>query len=94
MVNFKLYVKLQHPSFISFIVRAVGMTGRVELMNFNVTFSQSLVLSSHPPDEPLCNTVNKASNRITCMFHYWGPDKSEYRVVSGTYTLTLTPHTF
>ena len=30
------------------------MIGRVGLVNFNVTFSLSLVLSSHPPDEPLC----------------------------------------
>ena len=47
-------VKIPLPSFISFIVRAVGMIGRVWLVNFNVTFYLSLVLSSHPPDESLC----------------------------------------
>ena len=47
-------MKLQLLSLISFIVTAVGMIGRVGLVNFNVTFSLSLVLSSHPPDEPLC----------------------------------------
>ena len=29
------------------------MIGRVGLVNFSVTFSVSLVLSSHPPEEPL-----------------------------------------
>ena len=37
----------------TFIVTAVGTIGRVMLMNFNVAFYLSLVLSSHPPDEPL-----------------------------------------
>ena len=46
-------MKFQLPSFISFIVTAVGMIGRVGLVNFNVIFSLSLVLSFHPPDEPL-----------------------------------------
>ena len=53
MVNFKLHVKFQLPSFDNFIVTAVGMLGRVGLVNFNVTFCLSLVLSSQPPDEPL-----------------------------------------
>ena len=42
---------------VSFIVTADGTIGRVIMMNFNVTFSLSLVLSSHPPDEPLCLRV-------------------------------------
>ena len=32
---------------------AVSMIGRVGLVNFNITFSLSLVLCSNPPDEPL-----------------------------------------
>ena len=55
MIHFQLHVKLQLPSSISFFVTAVGMIERVGLMNFNVTFNLSLVLSSQPPDEPLCN---------------------------------------
>ena len=47
-------MKFQLPSFISFIVTAIGMIERVGLVNFNVIFYLSLVLSSHPPDEPLC----------------------------------------
>ena len=46
-------MKFQLPSCISVIVTAVGTIGRVMLMNFNVAFSLSLVLSSQPPDEPL-----------------------------------------
>ena len=46
-------MKFQLPSFISFIVTTVGMIGRVGLVNFIVIFYLSLVLSSHPPDEPL-----------------------------------------
>ena len=46
-------MKFQLPSFVSLIVVAVGMIGRIGLVNFNVTFSLSLVLSSHSPDEPL-----------------------------------------
>ena len=53
MVNVELHVKLQLSSFISFIVTAVGMIGRIGLVNFNVTFPLSLVLYSHPPNEPL-----------------------------------------
>ena len=53
MVNFKLHVQFQLPSFVSFIVIAVGMIGRVGLVNFNITFSLSLVLYSHPPNELL-----------------------------------------
>ena len=53
MVNFKLHVKFELPSFFNFIVTAVGMIGRVGLGNFNVTFSLTLVLDSHPPNEPL-----------------------------------------
>ena len=54
IVNFELHVKLQLASFIRFIVTAVGTLESVGLVNFNVTFSLTLVLSSHPPDEPLC----------------------------------------
>ena len=55
-------MKFQLSSFVSFIVTAIGMIGRVGLVNFNVTFSLSLVLSSHPPDEPLCGR-NKSRER-------------------------------
>ena len=50
-------MKFQLPSFIDFIVMAVGMIGRVGQVNFNVMFSLSLVLSSDPPDETLCQEV-------------------------------------
>ena len=52
MVNFQLHMKFQLPNFISLIVMAVSMIGRVGLVNFDVTFYLSLVLFSHPPDAP------------------------------------------
>ena len=69
MVNFQLHVKLKLPSFISFIVKAVGMIGRVGLVNFNVTFSLSLVLSSHPPDEPLWSGGRSNTDFAECAGH-------------------------
>ena len=57
-------MKFQLPSFISFIVTAAGMIGRVGLVNFNVTFYLSLVLSSHPPDEPLSQCARSWSKEV------------------------------
>ena len=62
-------MKLQLPSFISFIVTAVGMIGRVGLVNFNITFSLSLVLSSHSPDEPLCAAPTNTSTTLSHFLH-------------------------
>ena len=62
-------MKFQLPSFIRFIVMVVGMIGRVGLVNFNVTFYLSLVLSSHPPDEPLWSLYRVSGSKPLTSTH-------------------------
>ena len=77
---FLLHVKFQLPSFLSIIVRAVGMVGRIGLVNSNVTFSLSLVLSSHPPDEPLCPVLTREHSPL---WRWWPCPCRESNTAAG-----------